>query len=124
MAFKTDSQTLNDLGIFSRNAEDSIYTIYNKCRTSGGALILDEMFRSPLTDINRINNRASIIRYFQENKHAFPFDTECFGPAEFYIDNVDVRSQLNIENNNLQHKLAIKLGSDADFIQMYRKSVG
>ncbi|MDR2906490.1 MAG: DNA mismatch repair protein [Bacteroidales bacterium] len=119
MTFKTDNQTLNDLGIFSHSANESVYVIFNRCRTQGGASILEDMFRSPLADLDRINRRAACIRFFQENPMEFPYNTELFSPAESYLSDADARSQLSIEDNTLQRKVNHLIGSDTEFSKIH-----
>ena len=55
MSFKIDKQTLDDLAIFGNNRTKSVYDIFNRTRTRGGAKILEEMFLYPLSDADQIN---------------------------------------------------------------------
>ena len=119
MAFKTDNQTLTDLGIFSANNEESVYQIFNRCRTQGGAFLLEQMFRTPLSRVVDINNRMDSIRFFMDNHMPFPFNTELFAPAEFYLSDPDVRTQLTIEDNTLNRKMNNMIGNDAQFNQIH-----
>ena len=66
MSFRTDKQTLNDLVVFGNNRTKSIYEIFNRTRTRGGAKILEEMFLYPLSEADKINERSEVIRYFKE----------------------------------------------------------
>lgn len=95
MSFITDKQTIDDLNIFSRSGSDSIYHIFNKTYTQGGAALLEEMFRSPLSNDLAINERVAILRYFQESKTAFPLQGNRFEEAERYLSNSDPRSRLS-----------------------------
>nr|WP_233173512.1 hypothetical protein [Pedobacter sp. ASV19] len=95
MSFITDKQTIDDLNIFSKSGSDSIYHIFNKTFTQGGAALLEEMFRSPLSDEKAINNRVAVLRYFQESKTAFPLQGNRFEEAERYLSNTDPRSRLS-----------------------------
>lgn len=63
MSFKIDKQTLNDLAIFSMGRSLSVYEIFNRTRTRGGARLLEEMFMYPLSTIEEINSRGQIIGY-------------------------------------------------------------
>src|SRR6266550_291858 len=78
MIFTTDKQTLEDLTIFGRQGSDSVYTIFNRTTTRGGASILEEMFRYPLSDEQAINRRSGIIRYFAALGITFPFLSSHF----------------------------------------------
>lgn len=95
MSFITDKQTIDDLNIFSRSGNDSIYHIFNKTFTQGGAALLEEMFRNPLSDVQAINERVGVLRYFQEHKVTFPFQGNRFEEAERYLSNTDPRSRLS-----------------------------
>ena len=94
MSFITDKQTIDDLNIFSKSGSDSIYHIFNKTFTQGGAALLEEMFRSPLSDHQAINERVAILRYFQESKTDFPLQGNRFEETERYLSNTDPRSLL------------------------------
>jgi DNA mismatch repair ATPase MutS len=95
MSFITDKQTIDDLNIFSRSGSDSIYHIFNKTYTQGGATLLEDLFRNPLSDEQLINERVAILRYFQESKSAFPLQGNRFEEAERYLGNTDPRSRLS-----------------------------
>jgi len=63
MSFITDKQTLADLNLLGKYKTGSVFNLFNRVKTRGGELLLEEMFRSPLTDAAAINERSSIIRY-------------------------------------------------------------
>lgn len=85
MSFIADKQTLDDLGLLGKFKPHSIYSLFNKVRTSGGERLMDEMFHKPMTDAAQINKRSSIFRYFQEQKLTFPFRHEPFRVVENYL---------------------------------------
>lgn len=95
MSFITDKQTIDDLNIFSRSGSDSIYHIFNKTYTQGGASLLEDMFRNPLSDEKVINDRVAILRYFQESSTVFPLQGNRFEETERYLGNTDPRSRLS-----------------------------
>lgn len=95
MSFITDKQTIDDLNIFSRSGSDSIYHIFNKTYTQGGAALLEDLFRNPLSDEKLINERVAVLRYFQENEAVFPLQGNRFEEAERYLANSDPRSRLS-----------------------------
>ena len=95
MSFITDKQTIDDLNIFSKSGSDSIYHIFNKTYTQGGAALLEDLFRNPLSDEKLINERVAILRYFQGNKAVFPLQGNRFEEAERYLANTDPRSRLS-----------------------------
>src|SRR6187402_1308720 len=94
MRFTTDQQTLEDLNIFGKHGVESIYTLFNRTYTRGGAAILEDWFRYPLSDEKVINGRSRIIKYFTDAGTAFPFKTEWFDQAEQYLSNHDERTKL------------------------------
>ena len=76
MSFIIDKQTLDDLHIFGKHREGAIFNLFNKTQTRGGAQVLEDMFLYPLADINRINRRSDIIKYFQQKNVTFSFRNE------------------------------------------------
>src|SRR3989339_309445 len=122
MAFKADKQTIDDLGIFTKNRENSVYTIFNKTLTNGGARILEEMFLYPLSEESKINERGMVIRYFQENSATFPFKSDLFDTIEFYLSNTDNRSRISAHEDNLERKFRSAVGTDTDY-QLLHKGV-
>lgn len=115
MTFRIDKQTIDDLGIFGKIRENSVYGVFNKTATNGGAKILEEMFRYPLSDENSINERGMIIRYFQNNQISFPFRSEIFDSVEFYLNNTDSRSRLSAHEDNLERKFKNAIGTDTEY---------
>jgi DNA mismatch repair ATPase MutS len=120
MAFIIDKQTLDDLSIFGKRGKTSIYNLFNTTRTRGGAQILEDMFMYPLSEAEKINKRSHIIRYFQENRIAFPFRGELFDTIEYYLSNTDNRTRLMAENDTLQRKLKGAMGADNEYEQLHK----
>ena len=81
----TDEQTIEDLGIFGRHNNNTIYAIYNRANTRGGAALLEEMFRHPLADADAINRRSSIIGHFAKLGLSFPYNVALFDMMEKYL---------------------------------------
>jgi DNA mismatch repair ATPase MutS len=115
MTFRIDKQTIDDLGIFGKIRENSVYGVFNKTATNGGARILEEMFLYPMSDEKNINERAMIIRYFQNNQISFPFRNEIFDSVEFYMNNTDSRSRLSVHEDNLERKFKNAIGTDTEY---------
>lgn len=117
MSFTIDKQTLDDLGIFGKRGNDSIYSIYNHTHTRGGAEILEHLFRYPLSDLQAIRNRSQIILYFGEfgKRLEFPFRAALFDEAEEYLNNNDSRSRLLSEDNTLDRKFKNYFGNDSQY---------
>jgi len=115
MIFKIDKQTIDDLGIFGKIRENSVFGVFNKTVTHGGALILEQMFMYPLSDEDKINERGMIVRYFQNSRTDFPFRSDLFDSVEFYLNNTDSRSRLSAYQDNLERKFKNVIGTDVEY---------
>ncbi len=120
MAFLTDKQTLDDLNIFGRHGSDSIYNIFNRCSTRGGALVLEDIFRYPLSDAEAINRRSGIIQYFSSSDLRFPFRSTIFDEVQIYLSNTDERSKLVAQDNTLGKRLSNALAIDLVTAQIHK----
>lgn len=120
MAFTTDKQTLEDLNIFGRHGGDSIYNIFNRCATRGGAAILEELFRYPLSTSEAINKRSGIIQSFATLGTNFPFKSTDFDAAEPWLANTDERSKLTMEENSVARKLTNMIAMDSATQMIYK----
>lgn len=118
MLFTTDQQTIEDLNIFGRHSSASIYTLFNRTFTRGGAALLEEMFRFPLSAATAINRRSGIIRYFLASP-TFPFDAELFDIAEQYLDSTDERTKLSHEGGTVVKKLSNLVAEDTGYKFVY-----
>lgn len=114
MAFLTDEQTLNDLAIFGKSGRASVYDLF-KATTRGGALVLEEMFRHPLSDEEEINKRSSIIRFFQEQEVEFPFKKEWFEAIGYYLDKRDRRVVWAMEESMSRSKWRKNSNADREY---------
>ena len=114
MLFTTDQQTLEDLNIFGKHGSDSIYQIYNRTSTRGGATLLKEMFNHPLSDQQAINRRSGIIQYFAGIGFEFPLQSSLFDAIEPYLENTDERTKLNAQDQSMSRKLTNLIAVDAD----------
>ena len=106
MHFTTDKQTLEDLNIFGKQDDGSIYTIFNHIRTRGGAMLLEQLFREPLSRPEAIRKRIGIIRFFAGAELVFPFKPEWFDAIEQYLANTDERTRLSHEDAGLGRRIA------------------
>lgn len=61
-----DQQTLNDLGIFNRIEENSIFHLLNFTVTSYGREQLQLLLAKPMHSIEQINERQKVIRHFTQ----------------------------------------------------------
>lgn len=86
MNFITDKQTLEDLNITGKYKSGSLFSFFNKVKTSGGEKLLESMFHNPLTDAGLINQRSKIFSYFQQQEQLeFPFSRKLFDVMENYL---------------------------------------
>lgn len=115
MSFITDQQTLTDLSIFSKSGKPSIYAFFNQTHTAGGAELLEQMFRVPLSNREAINRRSAIFRHFQQLNPPLPFLPEWFDAAKQYLENSDERTRLTHEDNTIKRKLSTMIGSDTGY---------
>ena len=114
MSFTTDRQTYEDLNIFGKHGRDSVYTVFNRCMTRGGAAILEEMFRYPLSDDIAINRRISIIQYFTKIGSVFPFTSVDFDSIGIYLSNTDQRSKLSAQEASVGKQLGNMIAPNAE----------
>ncbi|SHM45095.1 MutS domain III [Chitinophaga jiangningensis] len=112
MSLMTDKQTLTDLNIFGKQGSDGVYAIFNNTFTRGGAELLEEMFRHPLSDKEAINARSNVIRAFAAKELPFPYQVSWFDAAEQYLENTDERSRLNDQQDSLGRKLNQLIAGD------------
>ncbi|MCR8668956.1 hypothetical protein NO995_14815 [Aestuariibaculum sp. M13] len=119
MAFKVDSQTLNDLNIFNSSSGKDIFSLFNKTRTRGGAEILKDMFLYPISQANEIASRVSAIKLFKREQLEFPFSTSVLDTIEFYLSNTDERTKLSGFEDNLKRKFDQFIGSNTEHKQIY-----
>lgn len=124
MSFKIDKQTLDDLAIFSAGRSKSVYEIFNRVHTRGGARLLEEMFHYPLSDLEVITRRSETICYFSRSGIAFPFRGAIFDAIEFYLGNTDNRTQLMAQDNTLARKVKNVVGTDTEYTLIHNGIVG
>lgn len=109
----TDEQTINDLGIFGKAGKASVFDIYNKTVTQGGSALLATLFRHPLSDKAAIGARAALYRFFSQGRYSFPVDSTTAGTVAYYLENDDVRTQLQ-GGKSLSQKMKSMVAADAD----------
>lgn len=85
MSFIADKQTLEDLNLLGKFKPHSVFNLFNKVKTAGGTRLLEKMFQQPLTDVDAINARSKIFRYFQERALVFPFHNDAFKVVENFL---------------------------------------
>lgn len=120
MLFTTDKQTRDDLNIFGQQGTVSIYQIFNRCTTSGGAAVLEEMFLYPLSGSELINQRVGIIAHFAASDIVFPFQKSDLDAIEQYLSNTDERSRLRAEETSVGKKWSNLIAPDIETAQIYQ----
>ena len=84
-SFVTDKQTLDDLNLQGKFKRDSVFSLFNQTKTSGGERLLESMFRQPLNDPLEINQRTRLFHFFQDKALAFPVENEILHATENYL---------------------------------------
>lgn len=120
MLFTTDKQTLDDLNIFGKHGGDSVYNIFNRTATRGGAMVLEEMFRYPLSDEQTINRRSGIIQFFSGAGITFPFKSTLFDAVEPYLANTDERTKLAPDDHSIGKRFGNLIGMDVQTAVIYK----
>ena len=115
MSFYIDQQTFKDLTLLEERGRDSVFGLFKGTHTRGGGIIMEQMFRYPLSDETSINRRSRIIRYFQEQGISFPFREEWFDLAEQYLQNDDERSRLGGDEQKLGRMFNRLVGTDTEY---------
>lgn len=85
MSFVTDKQTLADLNLSGKYKEGSIINLFNRVKTRGGELLMEEMFRAPLTNAKDINERVAKIKYLQQLELQLNINRELTEAASQYL---------------------------------------
>ena len=115
MTFYTDNQTLNDLSIFGKNKNSSIYGLFNKTCTNAGARLLESMFKQPISDLEEIRKRLAVIRYFHDKKSSFPFMGSLINNVENYLGEQSEKSRIDPNSTSIQGNLKRRSGMDLDY---------
>ncbi len=115
MSFIADKQTLEDLNMLGKYKQHSIFSLYNKVRTTGGEQLLTKMFQNPLTDPETINKRSSIFKYFQSKQIIFPFSNEEFNIAENYLSGSSGSNYLAVLLTQGKKKLLATIVKDEEY---------
>ena len=91
MEFKIDEQTLNDLELFNQALDGkSIFSCFNNACSDGGKACMRKMLESPLTDVNKIRERAEAIRYLGQLPFFLDIRREELSFIEVYLQQEDV----------------------------------
>ena len=84
--FNIDKQSVDELKLMGKFRQDSVYHLFNNVKTREGEKLLDKLFRNPLTDAERINERSGIFHFFEKINTVFPFDAGQVLMMREYVD--------------------------------------
>lgn len=86
MNFKIDKQTANDLELFGKSKGDnSIFSLFDLTKSIGGRDELQRIFSVPFSDIDQIENRIKLIRFFQNPSTTIEIDKNILDLIEYYL---------------------------------------
>jgi len=103
MKFSIDKQTINDLELFHKNGNDkSVFALFNYTDTTGGKKQLEMFFANPLTDIELIDQRIQVLKYFQSFTIGFKLEKECFDSIEYYLIQQNIPNRFSFSESLLQ----------------------
>jgi DNA mismatch repair ATPase MutS len=117
MSFIADKQTLEDLNLLGRYKSNSIYRLFDHTITNGGRQLLEEMFRDPLTDAGKINERVKTFQWFGRQQLQLPFSAGSFGLMENYLRSQN-SSLVETWWNTMLKKVKSKLTASEEFQQL------
>lgn len=86
MHFITDKQTLLDLNLTGKYKAGSMFNLFDRVKTRGGEVLLEDMFRSPLTNAAAINKRTSAIKYLGDMDISFIVHRDAVENASQYLN--------------------------------------
>ncbi|MBO9633198.1 MAG: DNA mismatch repair protein [Chitinophagaceae bacterium] len=112
MSFTIDKQSLDELNLMGKFRQGSVYYLFNQVKTRGGEQLLDQLFRTPLTDADAINQRTSVFRFFQDAQYQFPFDPQQVLLMREYVDAAASGGKLQILAGILLKKTLSSLTRD------------
>jgi DNA mismatch repair protein MutS len=84
--FTIDSQTFNDLDIFTaKNGADSIFDLFKNTRTAAARTKLLNIMHNPSNNLEEITQRRDVIRYFYDHQVRLEIKNEEVDLIEFYL---------------------------------------
>lgn len=120
MSFITDKQTLDDLAILGRQGGTSVFEHFNRCATRGGAAVLEEMLRHPLSDGSAISRRIGTIRELAALQTSFPFTVTGFDLSERYLSDTDERTRLSGGAGSMSNRIANMVAKDTKLDDIHK----
>jgi DNA mismatch repair ATPase MutS len=97
MTFDIDKQTIKDLELFPDKKKDkSILSAYTRTETIGGRDLLYELFNSPISNLDFLQNRTNEINFFFSNDCSIKLNSGQLDYIEWYLRNQRVPLKDNI----------------------------
>ncbi len=115
MGFIADKQTLGDLNLLDRYGSSSIFALFDQTRTKGGQVLLEKMFRHPLTDVASISRRSSLFKYFQGLDLVFPVNVEELTIMERSLHSIQQRNWLSSIGQTVRRQSLRLLGLHEEY---------
>ncbi|WP_256011912.1 MutS-related protein [Desertivirga xinjiangensis] len=85
MSFEIDNETYRDLGIFHNDTGDSIYSIYDKTQTAGGAKLLYRMMQEPLSNKIVLEERVRSIKFCRNKNFNIELNYHQLDSIDYYL---------------------------------------
>jgi len=115
MIFDIDKQTIRDLELFPERRNDkSILSVYNRTATIGGKELLYEVFSTPVTNLDFLQNRQNEINFFVTNDSFIKLNSGQLDYIEWYLRNQRVPLKDNIIDATVD-SIRNKLKPDSDY---------
>jgi DNA mismatch repair protein MutS len=119
MSFGVDKQTLDELNLLGKFRSGSVYSLFNHVKTRGGEQLLDKMFRAPLEDAQKINERTGIFQFFQKEQRSFPVDAQQVNLMREYLDSGSGKNIITVVTGTVLTRMLSSLTRD----DRYKKDI-
>ena len=89
MYLYVDGNTQKDLSIFaSSNTQYAVSAFFNHTQTVLGGVKLNSMLKTPLSDLQMIEERRDSIAFFQRSDLYFAINREDIDFVEYYLEQI------------------------------------
>lgn len=75
---------------------------------------MEELFRKPLADYDLINQRSHKYFFFSQDEYKFPVESETMAAVAYYLENDDVRTQLQLGSQSISQRFKDMVATDAE----------
>ena len=120
MNFITDKQTLEDLNLFGKRGDSSVYSLFDQTQTRGGAILMEQLFHEPLARPDAIRRRIGIFQFFADSAQSFPCQPDWFDAIEQYLANTDERTKLSHDDASLARRISGLIASDTSQVVIHK----